>query len=350
MSGAAQAWRRGLLRWGPAGFALAGLVLALVLIGRAGLADVLHALGTAGWRGFLLYCGLQLGLFVLLGAAWRVLMPARPAGDDPADGTAGGAEDAPGGGRAGLAAFVWGRMVRDTTGQFLPFSPVGGLVLGARTMTHHGLSWSLAAATTFADATTEMMAQIAFLLCGVLLLLRQSPHSDLLLPLAGGVVLALLAVVAFLILQRGVAWLFRYLGARVAGSWLDGATIRAERLQARLDAVYAARGRLAVASALHLAGWAGTALAAWVGFRLVGAPIGLAGAVVIEALLHAALSAGFVVPGAVGVQELAYVALAALFGVPADLALAVSLLRRGRDIVLGVPILVGWQWLEVRRR
>jgi hypothetical protein len=35
--------------------------------------------------------------------------------------------------------------------------------------------------------------------------------------------------------------------------------------------------------------------------------------------------------------------------VPADLALSVSLLRRGKDLVWGLPILAAWQWREVRR-
>jgi hypothetical protein len=49
------------------------------------------------------------------------------------------------------------------------------------------------------------------------------------------------------------------------------------------------------------------------------------------------------------VQEAGYVALGALFGVPPDIAIAVSLIRRARDVTLGVPILLVWQLVEVRR-
>ena len=54
----------------------------------------------------------------------------------------------------------------------------------------------------------------------------------------------------------------------------------------------------------------------------------------------------FAVPNAVGVQEGAYVMLGSLFGLSPDMALALSLLKRGRDITIGVPVLLAWQALE----
>ena len=57
----------------------------------------------------------------------------------------------------------------------------------------------------------------------------------------------------------------------------------------------------------------------------------------------------FLVPVNAGVQEAGYAGLGAIFGVPADLSLGVSLVRRARDVVVGVPILLVWQFVEVRR-
>ena len=39
----------------------------------------------------------------------------------------------------------------------------------------------------------------------------------------------------------------------------------------------------------------------------------------------------------------------AIFGVPPELSLGVSLIRRARDLVVGVPILLLWQLVDVRR-
>ncbi len=60
-------------------------------------------------------------------------------------------------------------------------------------------------------------------------------------------------------------------------------------------------------------------------------------------------SAAFIVPNALGVQEGAYAVLAPLFGVGAEFGLAVSLLKRARDIAIGVPVLLIWQAVEGRR-
>ena len=41
--------------------------------------------------------------------------------------------------------------------------------------------------------------------------------------------------------------------------------------------------------------------------------------------------------------------LCGLFGIGADAALALSLIKRGRDLVIGVPALLAWQALEGRQ-
>jgi hypothetical protein len=77
--------------------------------------------------------------------------------------------------------------------------------------------------------------------------------------------------------------------------------------------------------------------------------IDLMGALAIEGLLHAVLATAFIVPGYAGIQEAAYASLGSIFGLPAEISLGVSLLRRARDLAVGVPILLVWQLVEVRR-
>jgi hypothetical protein len=55
----------------------------------------------------------------------------------------------------------------------------------------------------------------------------------------------------------------------------------------------------------------------------------------------------FLTPGALGFQEGAYVLIAPLFGLTAEATLAVSLLRRAKDLALGVPAVLAWQYLEL---
>ena len=104
--------------------------------------------------------------------------------------------------------------------------------------------------------------------------------------------------------------------------------------------------RVGVSFVLHLAGWILSAVGTWIAFRLIGAETDLAAVVAIESLVYAIRSAAFVVPNALGVQEAAYTLLAPLMGVGPELGLAVSLLKRARDIAIGIPTLLAWQALE----
>jgi hypothetical protein len=60
------------------------------------------------------------------------------------------------------------------------------------------------------------------------------------------------------------------------------------------------------------------------------------------------MAAGILIPGYAGVQEAGYVLLGSIFGVPPEISLGVSLVRRGRDIAIGIPILLVWQFIEAR--
>src|SRR5438132_604525 len=136
---------------------------------------------------------------------------------------------------------------------------------------------------------------------------------------------------------------------RIAASVARGAGQVVAAVGASLDAIYRSPGRVAASLGLHIGGWIGNALVAWMAFRLIGSRIELASVVAIESLVAAARSVGVLVPNALGVQEAAYTVLTPLFGAGAELGLAVSLLKRARDIVLGVPVLLVWQAIEGRR-
>jgi hypothetical protein len=54
------------------------------------------------------------------------------------------------------------------------------------------------------------------------------------------------------------------------------------------------------------------------------------------------------VPGALGALEGGLVVFGAFMGVSADIALAISLSKRVRELALGLPGLMVWQWVEGR--
>jgi len=82
---------------------------------------------------------------------------------------------------------------------------------------------------------------------------------------------------------------------------------------------------------------------------VMGLPVTLAEALVIESLGMAARSAGFVVPGALGVQETGFILVCGLFDIHPDTAIALSMVKRARELLVGIPGLVAWQLSEGRR-
>jgi uncharacterized membrane protein YbhN (UPF0104 family) len=131
--------------------------------------------------------------------------------------------------------------------------------------------------------------------------------------------------------------------------WADKTASGAAALHTALTAVYRRRGRAASSFVLHFVCWVASTLGAWVALRFAGASLDFATVLVIESLLYAARSIAFAVPNAVGIQEGTYILLGASFGLTPETALALSLLKRARDLTIGVPALVAWQFLESGR-
>jgi hypothetical protein len=72
-------------------------------------------------------------------------------------------------------------------------------------------------------------------------------------------------------------------------------------------------------------------------------------AVAIESVGQAVRAAAFAMPGGLGIQDGGLIAVCGAFGVPPEVALALALVKRIAELVLGVPGLLAWQVLEGRR-
>jgi len=121
------------------------------------------------------------------------------------------------------------------------------------------------------------------------------------------------------------------------------------RVQNEVAAIYGRPGRVWAGTALHFACWLASGLEAWLALRLMGVSIGIGAVLSIESLLYAIRSVAFAVPNAVGVQEGAYLLIGGLYGLAPETVLALSLLKRARDLTLGLPALLLWQLIEARR-
>jgi glycosyltransferase 2 family protein len=165
--------------------------------------------------------------------------------------------------------------------------------------------------------------------------------------LIGLAVMAVLVLGFVVVQQRGIR-LPAQLGRRISARWLAVFGGLAA-IETHLRTIHGRRGALALCGALHLATWIGSGLEIWLALRFMGVELGIGAVLALESLLYGARSVAFLVPNAVGVQEGAYVALGAVLGLDPETALALSLLKRGRDLAIGGPVLLIWQAIEGRR-
>jgi len=238
------------------------------------------------------------------------------------------------------------RFIREAANALLPTAQVGGDIIGARCLALRGTRGTVAAASVIVDVMVQAATQLIFALIGLLLLLKLGAHA-VAWPAAIGIAIAVPALGGFFAAQGegGQRLLKKVLSFFVNDSdWHAFGTI--DDLYAQLRTFYANHSGLIRSFSWHLADWFVGVAEVWLVLNVMGYPITLAEAVIIESLTQAVRGAAFAIPGALGVQEGGLIVLCAIFGVPPEAALALSLVKRIPDLIIGVPGLLAWQAIE----
>lgn len=114
-------------------------------------------------------------------------------------------------------------------------------------------------------------------------------------------------------------------------------------LDCSIRRLYRRRRAIIACCAWQLVGWVAGAGEVWLALLFLGHGVSVADAVIVEAVIQAVSSSAFIVPGALGVQEGGFLVIGGIIGLPAELALALALVRRARDIIIFLPALLAWQ-------
>ncbi len=309
-----------------------GFLLVVFLIIDSGAAEVARAMLVLGW--WLL--PITLFHFVPLSfdaLSWRELVPESS--------------------RPSVSTFVWMRWIRESINALLPVAGIGGDIAGARLAHRQGVPGTLAAASIVVDITIGTATQIVFVIAGAALLTARSSDRAAV-PLAWalliGVAAFAAAIAAFVTVQhRSMFVVIARLARRLAPEkWLSGFEGGASAIDDAIVATYRRGFALLRANLFHLLGWVAGAGEIWLVMHFLKRPFALADAFVLESLGQGVHSAAFMVPGALGAQEGGFVLFGALLGLPADIALVIALAKRVRELALGLPGLIVWQWVEGR--
>lgn len=249
------------------------------------------------------------------------------------------------------------RWIGESANSLMPAGAIGGPLLMIRQLIQRGTAATAAVAAITVSTTLQSFAQVVFALMGVAImgthLAGISAATSWTAVLIACACLVVPLVSFYLLQRRGLFAGVMRLGQRFAGArdW-SHLVKHAEGIDAALTQTYGERARLWQSFALSLAGWIVGTAEVWLLLRLLGSPGSWSDALMLESLGQAIRGAAFAIPGALGVQEGGYLLLAPLAGVPPDVALALALAKRARELLLGIPGLVYLYFTEraFRRR
>lgn len=307
--------------------ALAGLGGALLLLAQQDLAEMAGLLGEAGF-GLVLAALAHIPSMALNAEAWRVLLPRHARPSLPA-----------------MTTTVW---IRESVNGLLPVARIGGEVAGYRLLRQGGVGVAPAAASLMVDMAISILSQLVFALLGLALLATAGAGIGW-----GGIALAMatgFALAGGFILAQRAEVLSRLAGLlnRMGAGRFEALAAHSARIDRMTRRLWRVRPAIAGCFLWQLAGWMAGALEIWLALWFLGSPVSVAEALAIEAMIQAVASAGFLVPGALGLQEAGFLGLGLLLGLEPEVAGALAVARRLRDLIVFLPGLLAWVLAERR--
>jgi len=306
-----------------------GVVFFVAVLMYQGIDDVADAMGRAGW-GIIAIALLHLPPLWADAMGWRTLLPR--------------------GQRPHPRTMIRARWIGESINDLLPVLQMGGNVVKARLLSDKGVPVGRAGASVVVDVTLVVLTQILFTLLGLgVLAPNLGRGKPLLVVLAGSAVMAILLGGFYAAQRRGFLSFIVRVSKRILGGpeW-ETASRGASAIDGEVLRLYGER-RVVIASACwHMLAWFLGIAEVWIALRLLGQPVDVRTALLFESLGQAIRTGAFAVPGALGIQEGGYLLVGSALGIDPGIALGLSLARRVRELLLGLPGLAVWKASSVR--
>lgn len=303
---------------------LLGVLCVVALILYVDSAKVVGALAGVGPGAAAAIVVFQLAPITADSLSWRLVVPAEH--------------------RPSVAGAMRVRWYGESVKAVMPVAPVAAELVRVRAAVLYRVPAAVAAASTVVDFTLGIAGQVAFTVAGLAALAwQEAGGAESLVPTtaAGSALLALLLAVFWCAQRSGLF--------RVAVRGLARRFGGAEQIDALIAATYRRRSILMRAFSLRTFSWFLGTLEVWLVLRFLGHPISLADALILESVGYGVRAAAFVIPGALGAQEAAFILLGSVVGLDAEIGLALSLVKRGRELAVALPGLLAWQAAEGAR-
>jgi putative membrane protein len=310
-------------------FAL-GLAVTVALIIREGAGSIATLLKHAGWS-LLLLVPLHTVPLLLDVMGWRVLIL----------------------GRSRILPLFLIASIREAINRLLPAANVGGELVGIHLLSRQGTGGTAAASSVIVEILLNLISQYLFLTLGVACLMQITGSvkvtGALLITIAGGLPPMLLLVwllrsgTLFAAISRLASRILRSNGRHF------GVLTQLALVDTAIRDLTSANERVLRTIAWQLAGLIAGCSETWLSLRWLGHPVSVAAALALESLTLAARSVVFIAPAGLGIQEASLIGVGHVLGLGSDVAITLSLAKRMREILFGVPALVLWHWMTGER-
>lgn len=308
----------------------AGLILFISLMAHKGVAEIMAALSVGGWN-LLWVVAYYLVPMALSTLGWYGLISRKS--------------------HPPILVLLWARWTGESFNTLLPVAQVGGHVVRAQLVTRHGVTKTEAGATVMVDFTLGVVTQFVFALMGTLLLFRRKGGGEEITGLLMGIAIGAFLLLAFYATQRiGLfSRVARFIQAMVRGRELVSLAGGTKALDQKIEAIYQRHGDLLFCSGWRLLSWIAKTGESWLALYFLGVPVTFSEALIMESLSAAVGSAAFVIPGALGVKEGGIMVIGNFIGISPEVALALALVKRVRELLIGIPGLITWLVAEGHR-
>ena len=304
-----------------------GLTLVITLVIYHGVGDIVRAIAIAGW-GVLAVSMYSFFILVADTVAWRCLIPETT--------------------RPSLFTLLWTRWICGSINNLLPVIQIGGDFVRGRLIALRGVNGAVAGASVVVDITAAVLSQIIFSFIGLLFLVYHDGFGRTTVAAILGILVFTSLIIGFYAAQhfglfRSLVHIFERL---VKGESWKNLVGGAKSLDNAIKATYERRNDFFSACGWRFAGWAIGTGEVWLALAFLGHPVTLVEALILESLGQAVRSSAFMIPGAYGVQEGGFMLLGLTMGLSQETGLTLSLVKRVREVVVGLPALVVWQFVE----
>lgn len=295
-----------------------GIALLAILLATHGAGAVREIVHQVGWQAIPVIAA-HLPVTYLAMVSWEVLLPPD---------------------RRPSSLFLFRvRLIKEAVNALLPVAQIGGDVVRAKLTARNGLTLAESTASCIVDVLAGTVGLVMFVLSSLILAMvtlhdPRIAHAGLALV----AVVSLIGTALFIAHKAGVG---RRLG-QFSQRW-SAVAHRVGELGEAFRVIGGQRANVFASFVWHLAAWLAGAFETYVSMWALGLNPTLLQAFIVEGLAQTAKVVGFAIPGALGVQEGGYLLLGGAMGLTPDQALALSLLRRMRELVLGGIGLLLWR-------